>query len=151
VVDTLPGPDAVMALNRIADVYLDAVPYNGATSLLDPLRAGIPVVVADGGELRFAQGAAMLRELGVPELVAADEVEYVELAVRLGRDASLRHAMRERICDRMRRTPDFLNPRLYGRRVSEALLSLFPDLHRGRGLKAAAPEDSLVDRPAVSL
>ena len=108
-------------------------------------------MVADGGELRFAQGAAMLRELGVPELIAADEEEYVELAVQLGSDDSLRQSMRERIRDRMRRTPDFLNPRLYGRRVSQALLSLFPDLHRGTGLKAATPEDSLVDRSAVSL
>jgi ADP-heptose:LPS heptosyltransferase/predicted O-methyltransferase YrrM/glycosyltransferase involved in cell wall biosynthesis/SAM-dependent methyltransferase len=132
-VDTLSSPDAIMALNRIADVYLDAVPYSGATSLLDPLKAGLAVVVADGGELRFAQGAAMLRELGLPELVAADVEEYVHLAVRLGSDASLRQTMRERIRDRMSRTPDFLNPRLYGRRVSEALLGLFPDFcHRRR-------------------
>jgi predicted O-linked N-acetylglucosamine transferase (SPINDLY family) len=151
VVDTLPGPDAIMALNRIADVYLDAVPYNGATSLLDPLRAGLAVVVADGGELRFAQGAAMLRELGMPELIAADEEEYVRLAVRLGSDDSLRHAVRERICERMRRTPDFLNPRLYGRRVSEALLGLFPDLQRGTGLEAATPKDCKVERSSVAL
>ena len=150
-VDTLPGPEAVLALNRIADVYLDAVPYNGATSLLDPLRAGIPVVVADGGELRFAQGAAMLRELGVPELVAADEEEYVELAVQLGSDDSLLHSMRERIRDRMRRTPDFLNPRLYGRRVSEALLQALPGFASRQVLKANTAENGSVDRPAVSL
>jgi FkbM family methyltransferase len=150
IIDALPGKAEIDALNRMADVYLDAVPYNGATSLLDPLRAGIPVVVADGGELCFAHGAAMLRELGMPEFIAADQEEYVHLAVRLGSDASLRQTMRERIRDRMSRTPDFLNPRLYGRRVSQALLSLFPDLHRGTHLEAATPKNRKVDRCSES-
>ena len=127
VVDTQQGRGEVLALNRCADVYLDAIPYNGATSLLDPLQEGVPPVVLDGRELRFAQGAAMLRELGIPELVTEKEDEYVELAVRLGCDASLRNAMRVRVLERMRGTPDFLNPQLYGRRVSHALLSLFAD------------------------
>ena len=127
VLDSMPDRACIDALNRMADVYLDAVPYNGATSLLDPLRAGIPMAVADGGALRFAQGAAMLRELGVPEMVAIGEDEYVQLAVRLGRDASLRQALRCRIRERMSLTPDFLNPALYGRRVSRALQRLFRD------------------------
>ena len=109
------------------------------------------MVVADGGELRFAQGAAMLRELGMPELIAADEEEYVRLAVRLGSDDSLRKVMRDQIRERMSRTPDFLNPRLYGRRVSEALLGLFPDLQRGTGLENATPKDCKVERSSVSL
>jgi hypothetical protein len=40
--------------------------------------------------------------------------------------------VRERIRDRMRRTPDFLNPRLYGQRVSKALLGLFSDFSPSR-------------------
>jgi predicted O-linked N-acetylglucosamine transferase (SPINDLY family) len=121
----LGGRPEVRALNRLADVYLDALPYSGATSLLDPLLEGVPTVVADGCELRFSQGAAMLRELGCPELIACDEEDYIRLAVRLGADASLRQALRERIRDRMDAGADFLNPRLYARRVSKAFQSVF--------------------------
>ncbi len=125
VVDTLEGRSDVLALNRLADIYLDAVPYNGATSLLDPLLTGIPPVVANGRELRFSQGAAILRELGCPELIARDEEDYIRLAVRLGTDPRLREAMRERIRTRMSIGADFLNPRLYAQRISSAFRGLF--------------------------
>jgi predicted O-linked N-acetylglucosamine transferase (SPINDLY family) len=125
--DTLKGRGDVLALNRMADVYLDAVPYNGATSLLDPLREGVPPVVLDGRELRFAQGAAILRELGVPELVTRDEDEYIRLAVRLATDAAMRETIRQTILERMSCTPAFLNPRLYAERVAAAFKALFPD------------------------
>ena len=69
----------------------------------------------------------MLARVVFPEMVAIGEDEYVQLAVRLGRDASLRQALRSRIRERMSLTPDFLNPALYGRRVSRALQRLFRD------------------------
>lgn len=39
----------------------------------------------------------MLARLGAPELVAADAGEYVETAVRQGRDAAERRALSERL------------------------------------------------------
>jgi glycosyltransferase involved in cell wall biosynthesis len=123
----LKGRGDVLALNRLSDVYLDAIPYNGATSLLDPLEEGVPPVVVDGRDLRFAQGAAILRELGIPELIASDEEEYIRLAVRLGADKAAREAVRQSIRECMRRTPAFLDPRRYAQRVAEAFGRLFPE------------------------
>jgi predicted O-linked N-acetylglucosamine transferase (SPINDLY family)/glycosyltransferase involved in cell wall biosynthesis len=137
----LPGPQAVRALNLAADVYLDAVPYSGATSLLDPLAAGLPPVVCDGGTLRFGQGAAMLRELGVPELVAGDEAGYIRLAVRLGRDPARRGALRARVRERMAAGPAFLDPGRHARRVAAALERLPAAGGRpARGACCAAPK-----------
>ena len=39
ILDPLPTREDIKALLRITDVYLDAVPYSGATSLLDPLKS----------------------------------------------------------------------------------------------------------------
>jgi predicted O-linked N-acetylglucosamine transferase (SPINDLY family) len=127
VLDTLEGSEDIVALNRIADVYLDAVPYNGATSLLEPLYAGTPPVVAGGCDLRFSQGAALLKELGIHELIARDEEDYVRIAVRVGSNAALREEMRECIQRRMAAGPDFLNPRRYAQRIGRAFSRLFPD------------------------
>jgi predicted O-linked N-acetylglucosamine transferase (SPINDLY family) len=127
VLDTLEGSEDIVALNRIADVYLDAVPYNGATSLLEPLYAGTPPVVAGGCDLRFSQGAALLKELGIHELIARDEEDYVWIAVRVGSNAALREEMRECIQRRMAAGPDFLNPRRYAQRIGRAFSRLFPD------------------------
>lgn len=140
VLGTLPGPQAVHALNRAADLYLDAVPYSGATSLLDPLAAGVPPIVCGGGALRFGQGAAMLRELGVPELIAEDEAGYIRLAVRLGRDPALRGALRVRVREQMAAGPAFLDPGRYARRVADALERLFAaDGRPARGAFRSAP------------
>ncbi len=138
----LKGRGDVLAINRLSDVYLDAIPYNGATSLLDPLEEGVPPVVVDGRDLRFAQGAAILRELGVPELIARDEEEYIRLAVRLGTDKAAREAVRHRIRERMRCIPAFLDPQRYAQRVAKAFDRLFPETRaqvRRTGLERCAP------------
>jgi predicted O-linked N-acetylglucosamine transferase (SPINDLY family) len=149
VLDTVKDREQVSAWNRIADIYLDAVPYSGATSLLDPLQAGLPPIVMEGRELRFAQGAALMKELGVSELVTRNEDEYLRLAVRLGTDKCLRERLRGRIIERMSAGPGFLNPRQYGRRVSSALLSIFPDSISRTGRETGTPLASKVWQPAA--
>lgn len=125
VLEPLQGRAEILALNRAADIYLDAVPYSGATSLLDPLQAGIPIVAAEGGELRFSQGAAMLRELGCPELITAGSEAYVRLAVRLAVEPGFRQAMAAKVRAKMAAGPDFLNPRRYAARISRVFHDYF--------------------------
>jgi predicted O-linked N-acetylglucosamine transferase (SPINDLY family) len=101
------------------------------------------LVVLDGREIRFAQGAAMQREFGDSELVTADEYGYVRLAVCLANDSSLRATLKTRIRERMDAGSDFLNPRLYGQRVSEAFQRLFePETRHGLASPAAVEPDA---------
>ena len=120
VLDTLGSREEIVSLQKIADIYLDALPYNGATSLLDPLEAGLPTIVMEGQELRFRQGAAILRELGLPELVVKNEKEYIDLAVTLSRDADLRRDLRQNISMRMQSNPPFLDPKNYAQQTARA-------------------------------
>ena len=53
ILNTLPHRDDIKGLLAITNVYLGAIPYSGATSLLDPLEAGVPPVVVQGDKLRF--------------------------------------------------------------------------------------------------
>ncbi len=121
VLEPLASRGDIKELLRHADVYLDAIPYSGATSLLDPLEVGIPPVVMEGAGLRFCQGAAILKELGVHELVVRSEDEYLELAGRLAMDRELRMTLREKILNNMRNTPPFLDPVSYAEKTSAAL------------------------------
>jgi len=108
----------------LSDVYLDATPYSGATSLLDPLEMAVPPVLTEGAELRFCQGAAMLKELGVPDLVAQSEEAYVRLAVRLGTDRDFRQAKSTEIREKMAQGPAFLDSRSYAEKVGKAFKSV---------------------------
>ena len=132
VLEPLPNRADIISLLRCADVYLDAVPYSGSTSLLDPLEAGLSPVVMQGDKLRFNQGAAILKDLGIAGLVVKNETEYMHLALRLAHDKVFRNRIRLAISTRMQDRPRFLNPRSYGKEISCALKRILrsqPELH----------------------
>jgi predicted O-linked N-acetylglucosamine transferase (SPINDLY family) len=105
---------------RLADIYLDSFPFCGATSLLDPLAVGLPTIVMNGGPHRTMQGAGMLRELEMDELIVSDIEGYVDLATSLAKDAASRDRMRDRILGKMKALPRFLDTKWYGEQVELA-------------------------------
>ncbi|MCL1466807.1 O-linked N-acetylglucosamine transferase, SPINDLY family protein [Argonema galeatum] len=74
----------------IADIVLDTYPYNGATTTLETLWMGIPLVTRVGEQFASRNSYTMLMNVGVTEGIARTDEEYVEWGVRLGKDASLR-------------------------------------------------------------
>jgi predicted O-linked N-acetylglucosamine transferase (SPINDLY family) len=81
----------------VADVMLDTLHWSGGRTSLDALAVGLPVVTLPGKFMRGRQSAAMLRAVGVEELIAGDADEYVDLAMRIARDRSYREALVSRI------------------------------------------------------
>ena len=114
----------VQKVMAITDIYLDSFPYTGATSLLDPLEAGVPPVTMAGDRLRFAQGDAMLRELGMPQQIAANEDDYIRIAADLAHDRNLLAARRAEVRAKMAARPAFLDPERYCAAVAETIEKL---------------------------
>jgi predicted O-linked N-acetylglucosamine transferase (SPINDLY family) len=117
----LPNRAAVMNFERIADVYLDTLPFSGSISTVDPLQLGIPVVAFDGETTRSRCSGAQLRELGLDELVGQSEEDYFTKALHLARDHEYRSGISLRIKQAMSKGPRFLNPEEYGRNLGNAL------------------------------
>ncbi|MEJ0005159.1 MAG: tetratricopeptide repeat protein [Steroidobacteraceae bacterium] len=88
---------AFLGLLRQADVYLDTIGFSGFNTLMQAVQAGLPCVTYDGRFMRGRLGAGILRQLGITELIAPTRAEYIERAVRLGKDASYRAQVRQRI------------------------------------------------------
>ena len=86
-----------LRLNQLCDVMLDTLHWSGGNTSLDALAMGLPVVTLPGTLMRGRQSQAMLRILGLDELVAKDTDDYVSKAVSLGRDMDRRLSMRDRI------------------------------------------------------
>lgn len=105
-----PSRTDVKALLAVGDIYLDTFPFGGVNSLVDPLELGMPVVVWEGAAFRARMGGALLRSLGLDELIACDEAGYLALATHLARDVETRAAFKARIADAMGRAPAFLDP-----------------------------------------
>jgi len=82
---------------RRAALVLDSPGFSGGATSLDAISVGTPVLTCEGEMARGRQTAAMLRMVGVAELIAADDDDYVEKAVRLYGDPALRNDLRDRI------------------------------------------------------
>jgi predicted O-linked N-acetylglucosamine transferase (SPINDLY family) len=90
-----------MELYHRLDVVLDTFPYNGHTTNLDALWMGVPVVSLIGGHPVSRAGLSQLSNLGLAELAARAEEDYVRIAVQLAGDlprlAELRGTLRSRM------------------------------------------------------
>jgi predicted O-linked N-acetylglucosamine transferase (SPINDLY family) len=74
----------------IADVVLDTYPYNGATTTLETLWMGIPLVTRVGEQFAARNSYTMMMNAGITEGIAWTDEEYVEWGIRFGEDEALR-------------------------------------------------------------
>ena len=84
------------------DLALAPFPYNGATTMMDCLWNGLPVVAKEGGETFCSRlGCSVLAQMGLSELIARDEDEYIRIAVELAsavpRLSDLRQSLRQKL------------------------------------------------------
>jgi len=89
--------DAYLQVNLSCDVMLDTLYWSGGNTSLDALACALPVVTLPGEFMRGRQSYAMLKAMGLDELIARDRNDYVAIALRLGNDDAWREEIRQRI------------------------------------------------------
>jgi protein O-GlcNAc transferase len=90
-----------LARHRVADLFLDTLPYNAHTTSSDALWAGLPVLTCLGSAFPGRVAASLLHAVGLPELVATSLSEYTTRALELAGDAARLRELRERLaCNR---------------------------------------------------
>jgi protein O-GlcNAc transferase len=82
--------DEYRARIGLADLALDTPIYNGGATTLDALAAGVPLLSCPAPGFAGRMTASALQAAGLAELVTADLDAYVNAAVRIATDASLR-------------------------------------------------------------
>ena len=99
--DYLPEREDYLAAFRDVDVVLDTFPHPGVTTTCEALWMGVPVVSRAGSTHVSRVGVSLLSNVGLPELVAIDEKDYVRIAAELAADparlAELRAGLRARM------------------------------------------------------
>ncbi|WP_448602136.1 O-linked N-acetylglucosamine transferase, SPINDLY family protein [Thermoleptolyngbya sp.] len=103
----------------IADVVLDTFPYNGATTTMETLWMGIPMVTQVGKQFASRNSYGMMMNAGITEGIAHTAEEYVEWGVRLGQDTKLREAIQAKL-RRSRQTSPLWNARQFTREMERA-------------------------------
>lgn len=83
------------------DICLDTFPYNGHTTSLDAFWMGVPVITRVGETCAGRAGLSQLHQLGLTDLAAASDQEFIDCAVALAQNlprlARLRQELRTRL------------------------------------------------------
>ena len=87
------------------DIGLDTFPYHGTTTSCEALWMGVPVVTLAGDRHVSRVGVTLLTNVGLAELVARDEQEYVKLAVSLAQDVNRLGWLRGNLRQGMKNSP----------------------------------------------
>jgi protein O-GlcNAc transferase len=123
-----PSRTDVKTLLGLGDAYLDTFPFGGVNSLVDPLELGLPVIAWEGETFRSRMGAAMLRTLELPELVATSDAEYHAIAVKLAADVNYRKDICARISGKMEEGPIFLDSLAASEAFGDLIERAFDDI-----------------------
>jgi protein O-GlcNAc transferase len=108
----LPRMDTQTFTNTaaIADVFLDSIGWSGCNSTLESIAHNVPVVTLPGELMRGRHSLAILKMMGIEEAIASNKEEYVQLAIRLGRDAEYRQYISQLIAQNKHKLYGDLEP-----------------------------------------
>ena len=87
------------------DIALDPFPYTGGLTSLEALWMGVPVVTLQGDSVIGRQTAGFLRVLGVDDLIAQSEEDYLRIVISLAWNHALLVDLRAGLRERMWASP----------------------------------------------
>lgn len=96
-----------LARHRLADLFLDTLPYNAHTTASDALWAGLPVLTCQGDTFASRVAASLLSAVNLPELITTSLVEYESQALELARDTQKLTAIKTKLKDNRDTCPLF--------------------------------------------
>lgn len=90
-----------------ADLAMDTRIYNGGSTTMDALWAGVPVVTMLGKHYASRMSAGIITGANMPELIAKNLQEYEELALRLARNPFELKSLRQKLWKERKTCPLF--------------------------------------------
>jgi len=104
--ERVPYADHLARL-QLADLFLDTWPFNAGTTASDALWVGLPVLTCPGEAFAARMAASLLTAMGLTELVAADEGDYLRIARMLASEPSTLAVLRSRLWSLRYQSPLF--------------------------------------------
>ncbi len=98
------GKDYLTVYGAI-DLFLDAFPFGGHTTVCEALWMGVPVLTLRGNRFAGRAAASVLTQVGLSELIAATPEQYVALAVDSACHPERLTSYRARLREQVRQSP----------------------------------------------
>ena len=126
----VPRTEDHLARLRLADLFLDTLPYNAHATACDALWAGLPLVTCPGNTFAGRVAASLLYAIGLPELVTASLAEYEELARTLAQDPKRLAAIKAKLM-RNRHTESLFDTARFTRDLEAAYTTMWEKQQAG--------------------
>ena len=108
-----------LARQRLADLFLDTLPYNAHSTASDALWAGLPLLTQLGESFAGRVAGSLLTAIGLTDLITSTPEQYEALAIALATDPARLASFRERLA-RNRLTAPLFDTRRYTRDLEAA-------------------------------
>ncbi|ACB94094.1 tetratricopeptide repeat protein [Beijerinckia indica] len=133
-----------LARHRLADLFLDCLPYNAHTTTSDALWAGLPVLTCAGETFAGRVAGSLLQAVGLPELITTSLADYEARALHLARNPEDLRILRQTLL-RQRKSAPLFDIALYTRHLESAYRQMWTRFEDGLAPEAfavapAAPE-----------
>ncbi len=138
--DRVSSMPAHLARQRVADLFLDTLPYNAHATALDALWAGLPVLTCVGDGFASRVAASLLNALELPELITTTTTQYENLAVHLASNPQQLNGIKKKL-ERNRLTAPLFDTKAFTRHLEAAYTTIYE-----RSRANLPPRDIYVDR-----
>ncbi len=123
---------------RLADLFLDTLPYNAGTTASDMLWAGLPILTRTGDTFVGRMAASVLNAIHLPELITTTLETYEQKAIDLAtypeKMASIKHKLTEN-----RLTTPLFDTKRFTKHIEAAYTAMY-----GRHKAGLAPDHIVI-------
>lgn len=128
-----------LARHRLADLFIDTLPYNAHTTASDALWAGLPVLTMLGNSFAARVTSSLLQALDLAELITETQEQYESRAIELACNPAMLTAIRHKL-EINRQSCALFSGQLFARHLEAAYTQMFQRQRLGLG-----PEHIYVD------
>jgi protein O-GlcNAc transferase len=119
-----------LARQRLADLFVDTLPYNAHTTASDALWAGLPLVTCTGNTFPGKVASSLLNAVGMPELITERLEDYEALCLQLATSPAMLADIRARLARNRSAFPLF-DTRRFCAHIESAYTEMWERSRRG--------------------
>ena len=113
-----------LARHKVADLFLDTLPYNAHTTASDALWAGLPVLTCKGESFASRVAASLLNAIELPELITTTQEQYETTAIDLANNPEKLKAIKHKLESNRSTTALFDTP-LFNKHIQAAYRQMY--------------------------
>jgi protein O-GlcNAc transferase len=113
-----------LARHRLADLFLDTLPYNAHSTASDALWAGLPVLTCLGETFAGRVAASLLNAIHLSELITTTLEDYERLAIEIATNPEKLARIKRKLADNRLKTPLF-DTKLFTKHIEAAYTAMY--------------------------